>query len=104
MIDNDNFLVTREVAERTGQRAWKYRTRDGRYIVDRKALGRIELTSGEMVTGLAGVEKITRNEALTLIAKGGYKMGDEGLEQTPQQTSPDGDGTEANTNENEKEE
>lgn len=77
MIDNDNFLVSREVAERTGLLSQKYRTADGRFILDRKSLGRITLKGDEFISGIQGVEKITREEALTLIAQNGYVLGDE---------------------------
>lgn len=76
MIDSQDFLVTREVALRTGEIEYKYRTADGRFIVDARTLSRITFTSDEIINGLAGVESISHSEALTLIARNGYKMGD----------------------------
>ena len=76
MVDVQNFVVTREVALRTGDIRYKYRTKDGRFIVDNRTLSKIKFTSEEIVSGLQGIEKITEQEAKELIAKGGYKMGD----------------------------
>lgn len=76
MLESQNYLVTREVALRTGSIQYKYRTEDGRFIVDYRTLSRIRLTGDEILNGLKGVESITKDEAKTLIAKGGYKMGD----------------------------
>ena len=76
MLESQNYLVAREVALRTGSIQYKYRTEDGRFIVDYRTLSRIRLTGDELLNGLKGVEAITKDEAKTLIAKGGYKMGD----------------------------
>lgn len=76
MVDVQNYVVTREIALRTGDIRFKYRTKDGRFIVDNRTLAKIRFTSDEIVNGLNGVEKITEEEAKTLIARGGYKMGD----------------------------
>lgn len=76
MLESQEFLVTRDIALRTGSIQYKYRTKDGRFIVDSRTLSRINFTSEEILSGLKGVEKITKEEARTLIAKGGYKMGD----------------------------
>lgn len=77
MVDSQNFLVTREVALRTGDIRYKYRTEDGRFIIDARILSRINFTSEEIVNGLSGIKKITKEEAETLIARNGYTMGDE---------------------------
>lgn len=76
MIDVQNYVVTRDVALRTGDIKYKYRTEDGRFVVDNRTLSKIKFTSDEIINGLKGVEKITNEEAKELIAKGGYKMGD----------------------------
>ena len=101
MVDVQNYVVTREVALRTGDIKYKYRTEDGRFIVDNRTLSKIKFTSDEIINGLKGVEKITEEEAKELIAKGGYKMGDseevvkpvEVVEETPEEA------TEEETNE-----
>ena len=77
MVDSQDFLVTREVALRTGEIQYKYRTADGRFIVDARTLSRIRFTSEEIINGLQGIEKITHEEAETLIAKNNYQMGDD---------------------------
>lgn len=81
MVDAQDFLVTREVAMRTGDIRYKYRTKDGRFIIDARTLSRIQFTSEEMLNGLSGIEKITEEEAQTLIAENDYKMGDDGMEE-----------------------
>ena len=86
MIDVQNYVVTREIALRTGDIRFKYRTEDGRFIVDNRTLAKIRFTSDEIVNGLDGVEKITDEEAKTLIARGGYKMGDADEEKVEEET------------------
>ena len=81
MVDAQDFLVTRDVAMRTGDISTKYRTKDGRFIIDSRTLSRIQFTSEEMLNGLSGIEKITQEEAETLIAENDYKMGDEEVEE-----------------------
>ena len=70
------FIVTREVALRTGDIQNHYRTKDGRFILDSRTLAMIRFTPEEYISGLQGIEKITKQEALELIAKGGYHLGD----------------------------
>ena len=74
-LDTAFYLVTRDIAIRSGLVDVRYRTLDGRFILDNKDLSRIRFTTDEYVSGLAGVEKITEAEAQTLIARGGYKKG-----------------------------
>jgi hypothetical protein len=74
-LDTAFYLVTRDIAIRSGLVDVRYRTHDGRFILDNKDLSRVRFTTDEYVSGLAGVEKITESEAQTLIAKGGYKKG-----------------------------
>lgn len=75
-IDSKDYVVTREVALRAGSLENKYRTADGRFILDTRALRNIRLTSEEYADGIEGVELITPQEADELIAAGGYQMGD----------------------------
>lgn len=110
MIDVQNYVVTREIALRTGDIRFKYRTKDGRFIVDNRTLAKIRFTSDEIVNGLDGVEKITEEEAKTLIARGGYKMGDaeedavdvENTEETTNEPDVDDEKVEEETKEEEK--
>ena len=74
-LDTAFYLVTRDIAIRSGLVDVRYRTLDGRFILDNKDLSRVRFTTDEYVSGLAGVEKIIESEAQTLIARGGYKKG-----------------------------
>lgn len=76
MIENDNYKVNRLVAQRTGLLSQKYRTEDGDFIFDRKSLARI-FPLGTDMSNINGVTKITREEAMTLIAQNGFVLGDE---------------------------
>lgn len=75
MVDIAFYLVTEEIARRSGVIDSKYRTVDGRFILDNKDLSHIRFTSDEYINGLAGVEKITKNEAMYLIQQNNYAMG-----------------------------
>lgn len=75
------YLTTREIAIRSGVIKDRYRTVDGRYILDNKDLSRIRFTTEEYIEGLKGVELIDELKAKTLIAEGGYKMGYDGLDE-----------------------
>lgn len=74
-LDTAFYLVTKEIAQRSGLIDVRYRTLDNRFILDNKDLSRVRFTTDEYISGLKGVEKITEAEAQTLIAKGGYKKG-----------------------------
>ena len=50
-----------------------YKTADGRYVTDSRTLKRIGLLPDGGTGCPHGVERISRNEALTLIARGGYQ-------------------------------
>ena len=74
------YKVTEDIAIRSGLIAERYRTADNEHwILDNKDLSRLRFTADEYINGLSGVEKITENEAETLIALGVYKFGYEGL-------------------------
>lgn len=76
------YKVTEDIAIRSGLIAERYRTADNEHwILDNKDLSRVRFTADEYINGLSGVEKITENEAETLIALGGYKFGYEGLDE-----------------------
>lgn len=75
------YKVTEDIAIRSGLIAERYRMSDNEHwILDNKDLSRVRFTADEYINGLSGVEKITENEAETLIALGGYKFGYEGLD------------------------
>ncbi len=73
-MDLKFYAVTEDVARRAGLKDQRYKTRDGRYILDNNDLGRIALTSDEYISGLDGVEAISKDEAKRLIAEGGYTI------------------------------
>ena len=75
MLDTAFYLVTRDIAVRSGVVNERYRTSDGRFVLDNKDLGRIRLTSEEFVTGLKGIESVDRATAYALIQQNGNKRG-----------------------------
>jgi hypothetical protein len=95
MLDVAYYLVTREILERAGLAGQRYRSKDGRYVLDNKDLSRVRFTSEEYISGLQGVEKITAEQAKQAIAEGGYQM--QSLTPNPGLTpnpSPKGEGSE----------
>ena len=77
------YVASRDIAERSGMIASRYRTKDGRFILNNRDLSRIRLTADEYVTGRAGVEIVSESEADRLINEGGYRLGTEdSVEQT----------------------
>lgn len=74
-LDTAFYLVTKDIAIRSGLVDVRYRTLDNRFVLDNKDLARVRFTTDEYISGLKGVEKISESEAKTLIAKGGYKKG-----------------------------
>lgn len=75
MVDLSIFLVTQEIAERSGVISTRYRTKDGRFILDSRDLSMVRLVGEEFVHGLSGVEAITEKQSKALIEEGGYQMG-----------------------------
>lgn len=74
-FDNSFYAVTQAIAQRAGVANIRYRTADGRYILDTDDLSRITLSSDEYITGLQGIEKISGQEADKLIKEGGHQRG-----------------------------
>jgi hypothetical protein len=60
------YIVPQQIAVRVGDISSCYKTADGRYVMDSRLLKRIQPLD------MTGVERISRNEALTLIAQGGF--------------------------------
>lgn len=81
-LDTASYLVDKSVAQRAGLIGQRYMTTDGRYILDKRDLSSIRLTSEEYVTGLQGVEKITNNQAKRLINENNFSKGDKETEET----------------------
>lgn len=101
-FDKAFYLVTRDIAIRSGLAHTRYRTSDGRFILDNKDLSRLRLTADEYISGLRGVEKISEEDATAIIARGGYILGinsDDVVEQ-PQPTNNDVAGDDAEIEQN----
>lgn len=71
------YLVTKDIAIRSGLIESRYRIADGRFVLDNKDLSHVRFTPDEYISGLAGVEKVSDEDAETLIAQNGYQMGDD---------------------------
>lgn len=74
MLEIAFYLVTKDVAQRCGLVGQRYMSQDQRYILDNKDLSRARLTADEYITGLQGIEKITKERAQELIKANGYSM------------------------------
>ena len=68
------YLVTRDIAIRSGIIESRYRIADGRFVLDNKDLSYIRFTPDEYIDGLKGVEKVSKDDAMLLIKENGYKM------------------------------
>lgn len=75
MMDSATYLVTREIAERSGLIDARYRIADGRFVLNDRDLARVRFTTDEYISGLQGVEKVDTKLAETLIAQNNYTMG-----------------------------
>lgn len=71
MINISYYVINKQVAMRVG--GMFYRTTDGRYVADSHRLRSMRMRPGEVLGQMAGTESISRNMALTLIARGSYK-------------------------------
>ena len=77
MLDTAIYLVTKDIAIRSGLINSRYRVADGRFVLDNKDLSRVRFTTDEYINGLSGVEKVDELRVKTLIAQNGYKMGED---------------------------
>lgn len=75
MMDSATYLVTREIAERSGLIDTRYRIADGRFVLNDRDLARVRFTPDEYISGLQGVEKVDTQLTETLIAQNNYTMG-----------------------------
>lgn len=74
-LDTALYLVTKDIATRSGLIDSRYRIADGRFVLDNKDLSRVRFTTDEYINGLQGIEKVDDATAKTLIAQNGYQMG-----------------------------
>lgn len=74
-LDSAIYLVTKEIAMRSGVINSRYRVADGRFILSNKDLALVRLTSDEYVNGLQGVELISEAESQRLIAENHFQRG-----------------------------
>lgn len=106
MVENTLYLATEEVAKRAGVYEVAYVTRDRRFILDSMEVRRIRMTGEEYISGISGLEPVSREEAQALIAENGYRrIGDmddeepeagvtsvESQEETPEENAGDAPG------------
>lgn len=94
-FNNAVYLVSRDIAIRSGLIRIRYRIADGRFVLNNKDLSYVRFTPDEYIDGLKGVERTSDEIAARLIAENGYKMGDDVTAQEQQQEQ-DGDKEENN--------
>jgi hypothetical protein len=108
-----NYLVTRDIALRSGFINTRHRTKDGYFILNDRDLSCVRFTVDEYVNGLSGVKKISKAEAKKLIRENNYAIGDitEGTEtvatksgENTETTNEETVKTESETSETEQEE
>jgi len=83
-LDSTRFLVTKDIAIRSGLVNYRYRIVGGRFVLDNKDLSCVRFTTDEYINGLEGVEKVDDETAQRLIAENGYQMGLEPEVEQPQ--------------------
>lgn len=76
-FNNAVYLVSRDIAIRSGLIQIRYRIADGRFVLNNKDLSYVRFTPDEYIDGLKGVERTSEESAARLIAENGYKMGDD---------------------------
>jgi hypothetical protein len=99
-FETATYLVTRDIAVRSGLIESRYRIKDGRFVLNNRDLSRVRFTIDEYINGLSGVEKVSAEEAKTLIRQNNFAIGDLPVpnETEPQETV---ETENANTSENE---
>lgn len=88
-FNNAVYLVSRDIAIRSGLIQIRYRIADGRFVLNNKDLSYVRFTPDEYIDGLKGVERTSEEIAARLIAENGYKMGDDVTAQEQQQEQDD---------------
>lgn len=75
-FETATYLVTKEIAIRSGLIESRYRIKDGRFVLNNRDLSRVRFTIDEYINGLSGVEKVSAEEAKTLIRQNNFSLGD----------------------------
>lgn len=99
MLETAIYLVSREIAVRSGLKDQRYRIADGRFVLDNKDLSRVRFMPDEYMSGLQGIEKVSEQQAQTLIAQNGYQRGDAVVAQTAAEPEASQENEEAATTE-----
>lgn len=94
-FNNAIYLVSRDIAIRSGLIQIRYRIADGRFVLNNKDLSYVRFTPDEYINGLAGVERTSEEIATRLIAENGYKMGDDVTAQEEQRQEKESDNVNA---------
>lgn len=94
-FNNAIYLVSRDIAIRSGLIQIRYRIADGRFVLNNKDLSYVRFTPDEYIDGLAGVERTSEEIAARLIAENGYKMGDDITAQEEQRQEKESDNVNA---------
>ena len=94
-FNNAIYLVSRDIAIRSGLIQIRYRIADGRFVLNNKDLSYVRFTPDEYINGLAGVERTSEEIAARLIAENGYKMGDDVTAQEEQRQEKESDNVNA---------
>lgn len=77
MLETATYLVTKEIAIRSGLIQSRYRVADGRFVLNNRDLSRVRFTPDEYINGLEGVEKVSSEYAKTLIRQNNFRIGAE---------------------------
>lgn len=80
MLETATYLVTKEIAIRSGLVDSRYRIADGRFVLNNRDLSRVRFEPDEYINGLEGVEKVTPERAKTLIRQNNFAIGLEVVE------------------------
>lgn len=80
MLETATYLVTKEIAIRSGLVDSRYRIADGRFVLNNRDLSRVRFEPDEYINGLEGVEKVTSERAKTLIRQNNFAIGLEVVE------------------------
>ena len=75
MAQSTFYIVSESIAQRSGQIQKRYRTKDGRFILDDHDLRRVNFTADEYTNGLQGIEVVTKEQAMRLIKENNNQMG-----------------------------